>query len=143
LGELLHEQTFPYTDVFLNESPAPSPDLAHLYPYNTGNRYPFDRNLIRRLSVGQLQAFHCVNLAQGIKEPVVYSRQRPEERYLRPLKKALACLKKFHGQPLGMYGGDEPLHGNDPTQGIDFCSVVELMYSLETMLPITGDLEFA
>src|SRR6185503_12814477 len=143
LGELLHEQTFPYTDVFLNESPAPSPDLAHLYPYNTGNRYPFDRNLIRRLSVDQLQSFHCVNPAQGIKEPVAYYRQRPEERYLQAVKKALADLKKFHGQPQGMYGGDEPLHGNDPTQGIEFCSVVELMYSLETMLPITGDLEFA
>ena len=42
-----------------------------------------------------------------------------------------------------MYGGDEPMHGNDPTQGIELCSVVELMFSLETMLPITGDLAFA
>jgi hypothetical protein len=143
LGELLHEQTFPYTDVFLNDAPVPSPDLAHLYPYNTGNRYPFDRNLIRRLSVDQLQSFHCVNLAQGLKEPVVYHRQRPEERYLRAVKKALGDLKRFHGQPQGMYGGDEPLHGNEPTQGVEFCSVVELMFSLETMLPLTGDLDFA
>jgi len=37
-----------------------------------------------------------------------------------------------------MYGGDEPIHGNDPTQGIELCSVVELMYSLEKMIAISG-----
>ncbi len=143
LGELIHEQTFPYTDVFLNDSPAPSPDLAHLYPYNTGNRYPFNKDLIRRLSVDQLQSFHCVNLAQGIKAPIIYYQQRPEGRYIDAVKKALATIKKFHGQPQGMYGGDEPMHGNDPTQGIELCSIVELMFSLETMLAITGELDFA
>lgn len=143
LGELIHDQTFPYTDVFLNDNPAPSLDLAHLYPYNTTNRYPFNKELIGRLSVDQLQSFHCVNLAQGIKSPVVYYQQRPEERYVKAVKKALATIRKFHGQPQGMYGGDEPMHGNDPTQGIEFCSIVELMFSLETMLPITGDLDFA
>ncbi|MEW6159245.1 MAG: beta-L-arabinofuranosidase domain-containing protein [Verrucomicrobiota bacterium] len=143
LGELIHRQTFPYTDVFLNEDPAPSPDLAHLYPYNTGNRYPFNPDLIRRLSVDQLQSFHCVNLAQGIKAPVVFWQHHPEDRYLRAVKKAFADIKKHHGQPQGMYGADEPMHGNDPTQGIELCSVVELMFSLETMLSITGDLDFA
>ena len=143
LGEILYQQTFPYTDVFLNSNPVPSPDLGHLYPYNTGNRYPFNPDLIRRLSVDQLQSFHCVNLAQGIKAPIVYYQQRPEPRYIDAVKKAFADIRKFHGQPQGMYGGDEPMHGNDPTQGIELCSIVELMFSLETMLPITGDLSFA
>lgn len=143
LAELIHRQTFPWTEVFLNTNPAPSPDLAHLYPYNVPNRYPFKQDLIRRLSVDQLQSFHCVNLAQGIKEPVVYYQQRPEPRYLQAVKQALADIKKFHGQPQGMYGGDEPMHGNEPTQGVEFCSVVELMFSLETMLSIAGDLDFA
>lgn len=143
LGMVIHDQTFPYTEVFLNQQPAPSPDLAHLYPYNTGNRYPFKPELIRRLSVGQLQSFHCVNLAQGVKAPIVHFQQQPDERFLTAVKTAFADIKKFHGQPQGMYGGDEPMHGNDPTQGIEFCSVVELMFSLETMLPITGELDFA
>lgn len=143
LGKLIHEQTFPYTDIFLNDDPAPSPDLAHLYPFNTGDRYPFDEKLIRRLSVGQLQSFHCVNLAQGIKAPVVYYQQSADERHVAAVKKAFATIEMFHGQPQGMYGGDEPLHGNQPTQGIEFCSVVELMFSLETMLPIAGDMDFA
>ena len=143
LAELLHEQTFPWTDIFLNEHPDPSPDLAHLYPYNTGNRYPFRKDLIRRLSVDQFQSFHCVNLAQGIKEPIIYFQQHPEDRYPRAVQKALADIKRFHGQPQGMYGADEPMHGNDPTQGIEFCSIVELMFSLESMLAITGDLDLA
>lgn len=143
LGELLHKQTFPWTDIFLNQDPAPSPDLAHLYPYNTGNRYPFRQDLIARLSVGQLQAFHCVNLAQGIKEPLVYYQQNPSPRFHKAVKQAFADIKKFHGQPQGMYGGDEPMHGPVPTQGVELCSIVEMMFSLETMLAISGDLEFA
>jgi hypothetical protein len=41
-----------------------------------------------------------------------------------------------------MYGADEPMHGNDPTRGVEFCSVVEMMFSLENMAQITGDVEF-
>lgn len=108
-----------------------------------GNRYPFNEELIRRLSLDQLQSFHCVNLAHGIKAPGVYYQQHPEVRYLEAVKQAFANIAKYHGQPPGMYGGDEPMHGNDPTQGVELCSVVEMMFSLETMLAITGDLELA
>ena len=41
-----------------------------------------------------------------------------------------------------MYGGDEALHGRVPTQGIEFCSVTELMFSLEEMIGITGNVEW-
>jgi hypothetical protein len=143
LAELIHKQTFPYTDVFLNEHPAPSADLRHLYPENVSDRFPFDPELIGRLSVDQFQSFHCVNLAQGIKSPLVYYQQNRDERYLKAVKQALADIRRHHGQPQGMYGGDEPMHGNVPTQGVEFCSVVEMMFSLETMLQISGDLEFA
>lgn len=114
LGELLHKQSYDFVDMFLNRD-----DLS---------RY---------------QTIHCVNLAQGLKEPVVYYQQNPNTRYLDAVKKALADLKKFNGQPQGMYGADEGLHGNDPTRGSELCSAVELMYSLEKMLEITGDLSFA
>lgn len=143
LGDKLAAQTFPYTEVFLNRRPAPAPDLGHLYPRNTWNRHPFESDMIRRLSVGQLQSFHCVNLSQGIKQPIVRFQQDRDVRHLRAVKQALADIRRFHGQPQGMFGGDEPLHGTEPTQGVEFCSVVEFMYSLETMLGITGDLEFA
>jgi hypothetical protein len=143
LADTIHKQTFPWTRIFLNENCNKQDNLDHLYPYNTENRYPFDLNLIDQLCVEQLQSFHCVNLAQGIKEPVIYYQHHPEETYINAVKKAFLDIKKYHGQPQGMYGGDEPLHGNDPTKGIEFCSVVEMMFSLENILQITGQTPFA
>ena len=142
LADLLHEQTFPWTRVFLNEDCYRGPELDHLYPYNTENRYPYDEDLISRLCTEQLQSFHCVNFAQGIKEPMIRYQQDPDPLYLEAVSKALNDMTRFHGQPQGMYGGDEPMHGNDPTQGIELCSVVELMYSLEKMIAISGNTEF-
>lgn len=67
----------------------------------------------------------------------------PDEKYLAASKKALKDIKNYHGQAQGMYGGDEPLRRTDPTQGVEFCSVSEQMFSLETMLKITGDMQYA
>lgn len=113
LGRLIHLQSYDYVDMFLNRD-----DLSCI---NT---------------------IHCVNLAQGIKEPVIYYQQEPDQKYIRAVKKAFADIRKFHGQPQGMYGGDEALHGNNPTQGSELCSAVELMFSLEEMSQITGDVQF-
>jgi len=142
LADLIHEQTFPWSEIFLNENCYEGPQLDHLYPYNTGNRYPFNKELIGRLCLKQLQSFHCVNLAQGIKAPVIRYQQDPDPQYLDAVKKAFRDIRLFHGQPQGMYGGDEPMHGREPTQGIELCSIVELMYSLEKMIAISGDPEF-
>ena len=46
-------------------------------------------------------------------------------------------------QAQGLYGGDEALHGSNPTQGSELCTAVELMFSLESMLGITGQVSFA
>ena len=113
LGNLLHEQSFNFIDMFLNRD--------HLTRFNS---------------------IHCVNLAQGLKEPVIYYQQKPEKSYIDAVKKGLADIRKYNGQPQGMFGGDEGLHGNNPTQGSELCSAVELMYSLEKMMEITGDLTF-
>jgi hypothetical protein len=139
LADLIYAQTFPWSQVFLNRNCYKGPLLDHLYPYNTGNRYPFDQELIERLCTRQLQSFHCVNFAQGIKAPVIRYQQDPDRTHLEAVRQAIKDMVEYHGQPQGMYGGDEPLHGKDPTQGIELCSVVELMYSLEKMIAITGD----
>jgi hypothetical protein len=139
LADLIYEQTFPWTQVFLNRDCYHGPLLDHLYPYNTGNSYPFDQELIGRLCTRQLQSFHCVNFAQGIKAPLIRYQQDRDPKYLESVRRALADVMEYHGQPQGMYGGDEPMHGSDPTQGIELCSVVELMYSLEKMIAISGD----
>lgn len=143
LGEIIHKQTFPYTRVFLNRDTEKQNDVSHLYPDNTGNKYPFDQDRIDQLRISQIRSFHGVNLAQGIKEPVVYYQAHPDSTYLRAVQKAFRDIEFFHGQAQGMFGADEPVHGNDPVRGIEFCSVVEMMYSLETMLTITGNVTYA
>ena len=113
LGDLLYSQGFDFTDMMLNRD-----DLS------------------------RLGTIHCVNLAQGIKLPIIYYQQHTEQKYVDAVKKGFADIRKYNGQAQGMYGGDEALHGNNPTQGIELCSVVELMFSLEKMIEITGDLSF-
>jgi hypothetical protein len=82
-------------------------------------------------------------VAQGLKEPIIYYQQHPEQKYLNAVKDGLSALKDCHGFVNGMYGGDERLHGNDPTQGSELCSAVEMMFSFESILPITGDVYYA
>ncbi|VAW25223.1 Putative glycosyl hydrolase of unknown function (DUF1680) [hydrothermal vent metagenome] len=116
LAETIHKQTFDWTNTYSG-------------------------NIIRQLN--PLPQLHCVNVAQGLKEPVIYYQQHPEQKYLDAVKKGLLALKDCHGFVNGMYGGDEELHGNDPTQGSELCSAVEMMYSFESILPITGDVYYA
>lgn len=92
--------------------------------------------------LSRLGTIHCVNLAQGIKEPIVWWQCDPQPKYLDAVHIALADIRKYNGVPSGMYGGDELLHGNNPTQGSELCTAVELMFSLEEMTKITGDLSF-
>lgn len=90
----------------------------------------------------RFNTIHCVNLAQGIKEPVIYYQQTHDKSMVDAVKQGFRDIRKYHGQPQGMYGGDEGIHGNSPTQGSELCSAVELMYTLEKMMEITGDIDF-
>ncbi|MFP4489256.1 MAG: beta-L-arabinofuranosidase domain-containing protein, partial [Bacteroidales bacterium] len=116
LSEKLFEQTYNWTEVYSGN------DIRSLSP---------------------LPHLHCVNVAQGLKQPVIYYQQHPEKKYLDAVKLGLNSLKEVHGWVNGMYGGDERLHGNEPTQGSELCSAVEMMYSFENILPITGDIYYA
>ncbi len=113
LGKLIHEQHFNFVD-FINNG-----------------------------EMGRTNSIHCVNLAQGIKEPVIFYQQSGDRSLVDTVKRGFGELKKYNGQAQGMYGGDEALHGSDPTQGVELCAVVEMMYSLEHMTEITGDVFFA
>ena len=116
LAEIIHKQTFDWTGVFSD-------------------------NTIRVLN--PTPQLHCVNVAQGLKEPIIYYQQKQEQKYLDAVKSGLQALKDCHGFVNGMYGGDERLHGNDPTQGSELCSAVEMMYCFESIIPITGDVYYA
>ncbi len=92
---------------------------------------------------GDPKYWHGVNTGMAIKQPGVYFQQSKDWRYIKAVKKGIADLMKYHGQVNGMFSGDELLHGTDPSHGTELCTVVEYMFSLETLLQITGDLEFA
>ena len=114
LAELLHKQTFDYTHAFLQT------------------------DLLARTG-----SIHGVNLAQGMKTPIIYYQQHPDSLHLKATRQSYADLRRFDEMAHGLYGGDEALHGNNPTQGSELCTAVEMMYTLENTLAITGDVQYA
>lgn len=114
LADLIHKQTYDYTGEFLKG------DLLTYF-----------------------NSIHCVNLAQGFKEPLLYSQQHKDNKYTDATNKGLKDLRHFNGMAHGLYGGDEALHGNNPTQGSELCTAVEMMFSLENMLTISGSVSYA
>lgn len=114
LADLIHKQTLDWTGIFAQG------DL-----------------------LSKIFSMHCVNVAQGIKEPVVYYQRSGDRKYVEAVKKGFADIRRYIGWPNGLYGGDEWLHTNNPTQGSELCTAVEMMYSLEKMLEITGEVQFA
>ena len=114
LGELIHEQTFNWTDVFLRQD--------HL---------------------SRQHSLHCVNLGQGFKEPAIYFQQNQNPELLEAVKKAVRDMRNTIGLPIGLWAGDELLRFGNPVQGSELCTAVEMMYSLESILQVTGDVQWA
>lgn len=52
-------------------------------------------------------------------------------------------IRNTIGFPTGIWAGDELIRFGDPTQGSELCAAVEMMFSLEKMLEITGDTQWA
>lgn len=113
LGELIHKQTFDWTGAFLHGD--------HLSrPYS----------------------LHCVDLGQGFKEPAVYWQQSGDSRHLAAVGRAVEKMRHTIGLPTGLWAGDEKLRFGDPTLGSELCTAVEMMFSLEQILQITGGREW-
>lgn len=114
LGDLIHSQTHPWTGIL------------------TGGDHLCRQN-----------ALHCVNLGQGFKEPVVWWQRSKDEKDLQAPVKGMETIRKTLGLPTGLWAGDEMTQFGEPTRGSEFCTAVEMMYSLEGMLRVTGDLRWA
>jgi hypothetical protein len=121
LADLIYAQTIPVTDWF------EAGDVVKL----RGDQV-----------VSGLRAFHCVNLAQALKTPLIRFQQDGSPRHLAATRKAFEDIRMFHGQPCGLYGADEAMHGRGLDRGSELCTAVEMMFSLEKMLEITGEVEF-
>ena len=86
---------------------------------------------------------HCVNLGQGFKAPSVWWQYSHSAADLEAPVKAVEAIRHTVGLPTGLWAGDEMLHFGAPTRGSELCTAVEMMYSLEEMLRITGDTRWA
>jgi hypothetical protein len=115
LAGKLKAQTYPWADIFNNNQ----------FDY-FGNDY---------------QPKHMVNVAQALKFPAIYSQVDPSDKYRTALKNGIDNLLRDHGQPVGIASGTERLSGKSSVQGVETCTVVEWMQSLETASRIIHDAE--
>jgi hypothetical protein len=114
LGDLLDKQTTNWTTVFLEEK-----------------------------EINTLFGIHGVNLGQAMKQPIIRYQATGDVKHINAVKKGTTDLKHSHGWPIGLFAADEMLHTGNPTQGSELCTAVELMFSLEKMVEITGNTEYA
>lgn len=124
LARLLVRQTLPFTDIFCEGS------FIHRQRGTGGAAAAED-------------AFHCVNLAQGMKTPLMTFQLDGDPRHMNATRRALRDIEASHGQPHGLYGADEGMHGRDLDRGSELCTAVEMMFSLEKMIEISGGVDFA
>lgn len=82
---------------------------------------------------------HVVNVAMAVKYPGVWYQQSKDEAFKNAVYEGLNNLDRHHGQVAGRFSGDEHISGTSPTQGTELCAVVELMYSLESLVEVLGD----
>ena len=85
---------------------------------------------------------HIVNIVMALKSEAVRCRLLGEE-YTDEAETLWQVLEKYNGTSVGTFTGDECLSGISPIQGTELCSVVELMYSAETLFSRTGDVKWA
>jgi len=90
--------------------------------------------------------YHGVNITMGFRYPGVYYQQAKDPKYLDAVERNYGLVMSDLGQqPGGMFGADENLRRGygDPRQGAETCSLVEFMYSDESLLKITGEPRYA
>lgn len=92
---------------------------------------------------GDLPSTHGVNVAMAIKQPAVEYMQAKEQKYLTAVKRGLANLRRHDGDVQGSITADEMMHGLNPTQGTELDVTVEMMYSLEMLTRLTGNVAYA
>lgn len=82
---------------------------------------------------------HGVNRAMGLRLPLVLYLRTGDPRLLACWRNGWEQTLRGHGQIHGVYSCDELLHGRDPRQGTELCTVVEVLSMLTTALGVTGD----
>ena len=82
---------------------------------------------------------HAPNNAMGVKAGGVFYVQTGKPWHRMAPRLGIKNLMKYHGQPNGIFSGDEHLNGTSPVSGAELCTVSEYMFSLEELMRIHGD----
>lgn len=125
-NEFLEELPFPYPAKYYINWKA----LFEMSPHNFDVLAPY-------------HATHIVNVTMGFKHPAMSYYFTGDDRYRTIAKKGIARVIDRHGVVSGCINGDEHLAGNNPNQGSELCSVVEYMFSLQSLIEVFGDPEYA
>ncbi|QWT18491.1 glycoside hydrolase family 127 protein [Bacillus sp. NP157] len=131
LAQLLKTQGYDWQGMFANFSFKEKIDIKALEAKmrSGGDVYMVDDGL----------QVHGVNNAHALKASPVWSLISRSADDRAAIHHQLDMLDTYHGLPNGMFSADEHLAGRNPSQGVELCTVVEAMYSLEMALAITGD----
>jgi DUF1680 family protein len=86
---------------------------------------------------------HGVNNAMALKSSAVQWLLSRDASDRDGVAQQLDALDQYHGMPTGMFSADEHLAGRNPSQGVELCTVVENMFSLEHAVGILGDASLA
>lgn len=82
---------------------------------------------------------HTVNVAHGFKTPAVYYQRTGDKSLVEDLHRGEKTMRTTIGYPTGLWAGDEAIRYGNPVHGSELCTAVEMLYSLENVLQITGD----
>ena len=85
------------------------------------------------------QPKHMVNVGQALKFPAVYSQVDGSAETTNAMQNGINHIMHDHGQPQGIGAGTEFMSGKSSVQGVETCTVVEWMQSLETASRIIHD----
>ena len=91
-----------------------------------------------------IPTWHNVNLAQGFREPALYSLvvSPPDPKFVQASYNDYDTVMNQYGQfPGGGFAGDENCRTGfgDPRQGFETCGIVEFMHSFKILARLTGD----
>jgi len=90
--------------------------------------------------------YHGVNIAMGWRQPAVYYQQAKDPGLLQAVESNYSLVREAYGQqPGGLFGADENIRpgATDPRQAAETCTMVEFMYSHESLMKITGQARYA
>jgi DUF1680 family protein len=86
---------------------------------------------------------HGVNLAQAMNVWGVMYRHTNDSSWLTRGRAAWQKVWRLHGQPTGVFSGDEGISGTRPDRGTETCTVVEILNSAAEMFLTSGDVYYA